>query len=376
MLPLLIPSLLLLAYVKSSFVPTDNIHTGFNMEATLLRNCLLYPSVLSPNLIEDNKGVDINVEIYVNQIHDLDAVSRTFSLSGVLQLSWNVPCVNRLYENTTSWPQKDLDTLHVDPKLFWKPFILHRSGYNQINLQDWQEIFLTVDMENGNFEEIFSGMFTMLCPMDFKQFPFDKQTCQIHLMSGFGIYIRFHKAKIIIMPSALQENMNWDLVGKETEIIEKGFDDNPEVFLLFNFKRKSYYYIVSLLLPGIALHFLILVSYFLPPDTTDRTVYAATIELAFYFFQIEFNRALPPSSTPLNMQIYLIGMLIGCTTITIYSAILCFIANTKPNLAKKKITLLGKRYQFIYIVDFHIFLLIFISSGILAAIPTVLSLLG
>ena len=365
-----------LGNVGASFVPINNVHVGFNTEATLLQNCLLYPNVMSPNLIEIDPNITIHTKLFVNQIHDLDAVSRTFSLTGVLQFSWFVPCVKRLLQNTTSWPQKRLDTLLLDPALFWKPLILHRSGYSEINLQDWDEIFMTLLMKHGEFDEYFTGMFTMLCPMDFKTFPFDEHICEIHLTSIFNMFQRFGNASIEILPGALQKNMNWNLVGTSINKTETGSVGSPELFLFFHFERKSFYYAVTMILPGVALHFLILVSYFLPPDTTDRTVYAATIELAYYFYQIEFNRALPPSSTPLNMQIYLIGMLIGCTVITIYSATLCFIAYSKPNLAKKKVSLLGKRYQLIHVVDFVISFFFFITSEFLAIIPLAMSILG
>ena len=358
----------------TSFVPTDNIHIGFNMEATLLRNCLLYPSVMSPNLIEANKDVEINFKIHVNQFHDLDAVSRTFSLTGVFELSWNIPCVKRLYQNRTSWPNEDMETLLVDPGLFWKPRILHRSGYSEINLQNWEEIFMTVLMKDGEFHEYFTGIFTMLCPMDFKKFPFDKQTCTIHLTSVFGSLVRFGNTSIELLPGALQDDMNWNLNGHEIKTVEKGFDQKSEAFLLFQFERKPYYYVSTLTIPMLALHFLILVAYFLPPDSADRTVYTATIELAFYFFQIEFNRALPQSSSPIYAQVYLSGMLICCTVITIYSAILCFIANTKPKLAKKKVSIFGKHFELIYVVDFLLSLCLIIVSELLAIVHSAMSM--
>ena len=360
--------------VVGNFVKSDNSMLKFDIQKTLLDQCLLYPSILSPNLIETELKTGIQVQLFINQLHDLDAVSRTFSLTGILIISWIVPCVERLYKNGTNWPNKELTPfVQLDPSLFWRPLILHRTGYNQINLQSMDETFVVVNMSNGEFFEYLSGMFTILCPLDFKDFPYDKQTCKIHLMTGLVSYAYFEKATVTLLPGAIEENMNWEIIGMETKNNDEGFNNQPEAFLIFHFKRKPFYYIVTMIIPGLVLHCLVLVSYFLPPDTTDRTVYTVTVELAFYLFQVDFNRALPQSSTPINMQIYLIGMLIGSTIMTIYSAILCYIANIKPKIVKKKVHVLGKQYELIYVVDFFISLCFFLISGSLAVISNVMS---
>ena len=186
---------------------------------------------------------------------------------------------------------------------------MHRSAFDEVYLQTRDDLAIFVKMPSGTFIEYIPGKFTILCSFDFRKFPFDTQSCSMHLYSFFESYIiHFGAAEIMMMPNAMDKSTDWELVDNKT-VVEIGL--YSDAFLTFTFKRKPYYYVVTLLIPGFALHCLILVSYFLPPDTTDRTVYAATVELAFYFFQIEFNRALPQSSTPIYMQVYLIGMLIN-----------------------------------------------------------------
>ena len=360
-----------LILLLQSAVASDNVQLGFDPVATLHQNCLVIPNTLSPNLFERKEGENITIidaQLFVNKIHELEPISRTFSLTGMIKLSWFVPCLKRLYDGDR-WPKKDFTYLKLNPSDFWKPTMLHRSSHTEVNFQGRTDILLNAILTSGIFVEYIPGMFTMLCSFDFRKFPFDSQSCDMLLfMMADSVFNRFGTTKIVFFPNPIEESIDWELVN-HTSSSAIGFSDNSEALFTFTFNRKSYYYVVTLLIPGFALHCLILVSYFLPPDTTDRTVYAATVELAFYFFQIEFNRALPQSSTPIYMQVYLIGMLIGCTLITIYSAILCYIANLNSKLATKSITFCGKKHQLVYVVDFFISFFFLIISISLAFIP-------
>ena len=360
--------LFLLHTLLQSVVSVDNVQLGFDPVATLLQHCLVFPTTETPNLLENNFTTTIDVELFVNKVNELEPISRTFSLTGVIKLSWFVPCVKRLY-NEDRWPTKEFSSLNLNPSHFWKPKVMHRSGHTEVNFQGRTDVLLNAYLDSGSFVEYIPGMFTMLCSFDFRKFPFDSQSCSMHLfLMVDGVVNRFGTITITIIPMAIDASIDWELVNY-TSTSTIGYSSNSEAFLTFTFNRKPYYYVATLIIPGFALHCLILVSYFLPPDTTDRTVYAATVELAFYFFQIEFNRALPQSSTPIYMQVYLIGMLIGCTLITIYSAILCYIANVNSKLARKPVLFCGKQHQLIYVVDFFISLLFFFVSFALAIIP-------
>ena len=361
---------LLLHSQFQSVVASENVLLGFDPEATLLRHCLVGPGMKTPNIFENNSMTIINLNLFVNKIHELEPVSRTFSLTGALALDWRVPCVQRLFHNETLWLKKEISFLNLNPSQFWKPTFTHRSGYTEINLHaETTDLTMELHLEVGTFAEFIAGMFTMLCSFDFRKFPFDNQSCDMHIFSMLdSTVIQFGETQITLMPMAIDDSIDWKLVNSTTRA-EIKYEGNSEVFLTFTFNRKPYYYVTTLIIPAFALHCLILVSYFLPPDTTDRTVYAATVELAFYFFQIEFNRALPQSSTPIYMQVYLIGMLIGCTLITIYSAILCYIANVNSKLATKPVTFWGKQHQLIYVVDFFISICLIIISISLAFIP-------
>ena len=367
-----IPFFVSTLYLSSSFnlvAGRDNVLLGFDPVATLLQHCVVDSSIISPNFLEENSVTTIDALLVVNKINGLEPVSRTFTLTGFLQFSWNVPCVERLYKNETNWPMKKVADLNLNPDQFWKPQLMHRSAFEEVYLQNRDDMAIYVSMPSGRFFEYIPGKFTILCSFDFRKFPFDTQSCSMHLYSVFETNIvTFGKPNIKMMPMPIDESIDWELVNYTSTSAVRN-ELNSDAFLTFTFNRKPCYYIVTLIIPGFALHCLILVSYFLPPETTDRTVYAATVELAFYFFQIEFNRALPQSSTPIYMQVYLIGMLIGCTLITVYSAILCYIANVNSKLATKSVTVNGKQHQLIYVVDFFISLCFFIISISLAFIP-------
>ena len=338
----------------------------------LLEKCSLKPYFKSPNILESDQRMPTNVTLFVNRIFDLDPLTDTLSFGGTLIVNWTVPCVEKLYQNS-EWPRQ-LYQLKLDVNDVWTPDILHRTGYNEVTLNYRSEKALALLVSSGTFIISYGGIFHVVCDFDYKYFPFDTQVCKMTIQVLIEDIQAIDPDFIYDQSTVIGLNSNWDLLRTEANATAQGSLGLPEFNFYFTFQRRPYYYVITLLCSAAAIQTLMGVALLLPLDSTDRTAYAATVQLAYFMFQNEFYKAMPQSSNPVFLHVYIVGMLLSGTTITFISALLCFLAHLKPHLLTKKITICRKNYRLLYFVDFCFFITFTAITILLTQIPLFMTL--
>ena len=348
----------------------------FDPEQTLLDNCLVQPYYDSPTQLTDQGPTNITVELLLNRYFDLNEVTQSFGFTGMFTLVWTVPCVQQLYLSP-AWPAQ-VDRVELGNYFrFWWPKFYHRTSLGDagnnllLNLRSDQE--LTVIAPAGQFIGGWTGRFDSFCDMDFKHFPYDFQRCKVTIMNAQRPpYVQITGAHNHILSTAKGKFSNWDLVGENAtiEFFQGGFPYKTyQIVFTLEFKRRPQYFTINLVIPAAFLQVLVTCAYFLPPYAPDRTAYAGTIVLAFYFLQADFNKQLPQTPQLIYITIYLVGML-GCSTfITLYSAIFCFMDTVAPEWSKRRITVGTRSYQFLFFMDFLLLIIYAIATIVITALP-------
>ena len=179
-------------------------------------------------------------------------------------------------------------------------------------------------------------------------------------------YVHISYANLIILPNYGGPNWNWKLNRyNSSTFIENfyGVQQYSTALFEFDFERIPTYILLALFFPAFMLEFLAVCTFFLPLDSSDRTVYIVTILLAFYFLQTQFLDMIPKSPKPCISNYQMVFMLAMATWIAIYSSILCFIAYKKPELSKKQIEICGKKVNYLFFIDICLSSLTFIFAG-------------
>ncbi|XP_072264459.1 5-hydroxytryptamine receptor 3A-like isoform X2 [Pyxicephalus adspersus] len=148
------------------------------------------------------------------------------------------------------------------------------------------------------------------CNLGIFHFPFDVQNCSL----TFGSYmhtvrdVRLGLALPVeqILQNSLQyleTNGEWELVRIEgsPDILKFGIDEWDIITFWVVIRRRPVLYVVNLIIPSGFLMLIDIVSFFLPPHSTDRASFKMTLLLGYTVFLLIMNDLLPSTAngTPL-----------------------------------------------------------------------------
>ena len=303
----------------------------------LRQRCHLDPDANSPNELS-GYPTKMFIDMSPLWLIGIDDVSEVFSLGMHLMLLWSVPCVNKeMAKNPKFSRLANNSYFYFRDNSIWTPRVLHWNSLTGTSLySDDFERSLRYSQKFLSFEHLFLGSVHSRCDLDLWLFPFDQQTCYIGLTvdppepySSFG--------EPIFKPTSkwIPQNSNWEFVNSTSISTYRQFDGHHYIYFYFTLQRKSNYFTMNLFCPGILLTILLMTSFFIAPDSADRTSYAATIMLALFVVHAQILSYLPKSPNPILAANYVIGEICFGTSCTVYAAFICWLINSSKFIRKK-----------------------------------------
>ena len=152
-------------------------------------------------------------------------------------------------------------------------------------------------ISNGSAFWTQTTMFNTFCDVNPQYFPFDSHTCFIKV-SGWGTdasYVNYTENGIF--REDLQNSTEWELVyskAKSMPIIRSYTLSNVEFH--FTFKRRSGYYVLTVIIPFTVVSVLGLLTFPLPPESGEKVSLGMTCLLSFFVIQASVSEHLPTSS--------------------------------------------------------------------------------
>ena len=140
-------------------------------------------------------------------------------------------------------------------------------------------------------------MFNTFCDVDPQYFPFDSHTCFIKV-SGWGTdasYVNYTENGIF--REDLQNSTEWELVSSKAKSIQINRSYTlSNVEFHFTFKRRSGYYVLTVIIPFSVVSVLGLLTFPLPPESGEKVSLGMTCLLSFFVIQASVSEHLPTSS--------------------------------------------------------------------------------
>lgn len=132
--------------------------------------------------------------------------------------------------------------------------------------------------------------FRSTCPIDVTYFPFDQQTCTMKFGSWTFemVDLDIHADRSPLHSTQYVKSAEWDLLGasKKRNVQSYACCDYPfsDVTIEFVFKRKPLFYIFNLIVPCMIIVSMVLLGFFLPPESGERITLSITVLLAMAVF--------------------------------------------------------------------------------------------
>ena len=140
--------------------------------------------------------------------------------------------------------------------------------------------------------------FHTLCDVNPQAFPFDVQNCSLRIigwMTG-AQYVTYTGDSIVL--TEFHKSTEWTLLDFKTKSFESDQDDytTSNVVFEFIFKRRSGYYVLTVIIPFTVVSVLGLMTFPLPPDSGEKVSLGMTCLLSFFVIQSAVSDQLPTSS--------------------------------------------------------------------------------
>ncbi|XP_070540914.1 neuronal acetylcholine receptor subunit alpha-10-like [Ptychodera flava] len=297
----------------------------------------------------------LELQYFLSQVLDVDERLQTLRMNVWLTLRW--------YDEFLTWNPKDfggITNFKVPKSKLWMPDIwLYENA--DIKYEDWTSNTQCVVNHNGQIMWAAPSIIKSHCKMDVKNFPFDRQTCNI----TFGPWL--HNASEITVNGTgandyFEGDTEWDLTGfscRDDVIEVQYYPDYPfekfsKVIYSVYLKRLPMYYVFYLVMPCSLISATTLLSFFLPVESGEKVGLGITVLLSLTVFLLLLAETLPPmqNSVPILGQYYAGVMVLVSLSISMSVAVLNLHfrgpeSNPVPHWVRK--LLLGRVARFVLI---------------------------
>ncbi|XP_074659147.1 neuronal acetylcholine receptor subunit non-alpha-2-like [Tubulanus polymorphus] len=284
-----------------------------------------------------HQAIKINITFHVIQLIEVDDRRQTISVAGFLDLRW--------FDDSVRWNAADyngLTEVTSSSNELWIPDI---GNGNSIS----GELVLKAEEDNPEPLQVYSNgivrwtpgnTFRVSCPLDMTYFPFDVQSCLFVFESWFhpANKLTIIAPKDTMVTNNVKSNSEWVITRTSAHVINYLAVDSQYIWSQYqgtvHISRKSMYFVLNILVPLIALSFLVLMVFHLPPEAGEKISLSTTVLVAFTVFQLVVADIMPQSSdsTPI-LVIYVSALMVMAITSTIFSVVIIHIHNVHENQA-------------------------------------------
>lgn len=227
-------------------------------------------------------------------LQDIDEVEGTVSVSGFFSFTW--------HDFTLMWNPANyggVSNIELPVSDVWRPVIV--NGNAAKNLKDIPSDGFLARVDSTGWVSYYPGdTFAFTCDIDSSFFPFDTQTCTMDVVAwGYDqAQIRFDMNTNSVNMDLVATNGEWTYSGTKMESVIYGGMQIPGFKIDFTFKRRSTFFVSSLVLPVVFLGLLNILVFILPQDSGERVGFSITALLALVVFLTIAQTILPATATP------------------------------------------------------------------------------
>ncbi|XP_062616767.1 acetylcholine receptor subunit beta-like [Saccostrea cucullata] len=225
----------------------------------------------------------INASFFVHRINDINEKEESVSLLGYFRISWNDEFLvwnKQAHSNISSIEFKTND-------IWWPTIALGNPVGEFETLQNSLKIFRVSSV--GDIEWIPGGLYSVVCELNLKKYPFDTQTCDF-IFSVLGYppddVIMNAESSVLNVP----ETTEWKVEAGRVSSMPYG---KTGLTASFTLQRKPYFVVLTVLLPLSLLSVMNLFFFLIPVESGEKISFAITTFLAYSIYLSAIGSSLP-----------------------------------------------------------------------------------
>ena len=313
----------------------------------------------------------------IDQLQTVDTLNQMISVGGMLMLHWQVDTCNA--NSSTIFTERGRQPIYVASATeVWTPKLkfLSSADYNVFMQGKLFGEGMTAHLTYSGGKQILDfwyliyGKFDTSCNMVLSKFPFDQQKCTLIFQPTiFNQLLNIKQENVRYYWKAGSNgewNVEFDKLKYRVQPIRYNGGSYDTVFFDIVVTRSSNYYMMYLALPVFILGLVVLVSFLLPVNETNRPLLTVTVLLALYFAQNEVLARLPVIDDNIVFGSYILQMSAFAASVAMLQLVLIFINNTislfSRKLCKGKIQLIQILNLAIAVAAIFVFVVIHINA--------------
>lgn len=258
--------------------------------------------------------IQININFYIVSLKEFSEGDSKIGVVGSLGMEWTD---SRLVWNPADYGG-DLFKTSLFVSDIWTPYMVLMNPYEKVKPVLSSGMSCAVVL-NGEVSCLPPDLFEATCDADVTYYPFDSQTCTLKFFvpGYFTSDILLRPASPNFRMELYEENGLWSVLSTRNYYSMNVFGFE-ELRLEINMRRRTTYYIASLLLPIFFMNFIQILVFVLPVESGERVGFSITVLLAVAVFLTMIQDKLPEASEPnVSYLTYklLVDMLLGCAMV-------------------------------------------------------------
>ncbi|OWF42830.1 Acetylcholine receptor subunit alpha-L1 [Mizuhopecten yessoensis] len=261
--------------------------------------------------------LNVNISVRLLNIITLDAVTGVFELNFAVGMEWTD---YRLAWNSSSYGE--LTSYHLQPSYVWHPKLFLLTTAEDLETISGSD-FIVHLQSTGQMMWLTGKLMKSSCKVDMTHFPTDTQTCTF-IITPWG----FTPSEVYLSHSSNTVDLQYFSPNGEWDIISTSVEQNTfyepvisSVEIDITLRRKSTYYMVSLVLPIIIIVIISAAVFMIPISLSSRTSYAIKMCLSFALYNGLISKSIPQVSEPMAGISYFLMMSLIASSLLLLTTI-------------------------------------------------------
>ncbi|XP_045197633.2 neuronal acetylcholine receptor subunit alpha-3-like [Mercenaria mercenaria] len=301
-------------------MPTDYDFDLVFGDVTIMKNLFKdllddYDTRIRP-IQDQSLPVNVSAQFVPMSLLEFDTVGQKFSILGYFRVWWK--------DELLTWKEEEYahtNNVKIPTKEMWTPSLIILKTVNGDGVVGNMETDIAKVSSAGDVQWVPEGIYSVVCDVNIKYYPFDKQICTITFYVSdetvTSVVLSHHNEVTL---DEYTENTAWKIM----KIVKKQYRKYNSNFIdiQFHVQRRAGFTTFTLIMPLLMLAFLNVCIFLVPIGSGEKGSFAITIFLSYGIFITIISNTLPQNSLQISYFVLFITILLFLSVLSVFYTVL------------------------------------------------------
>ncbi|XP_053381860.1 neuronal acetylcholine receptor subunit beta-4-like [Mercenaria mercenaria] len=274
-----------------------------------------YDKRIRPRINQSQK-IKVNTTFVPQSVLEFDTSEQKFSVLGYFRVEWK--------DEVITWTPKDYaetNYIKVPISEIWTPSLIILKAFDGDGVVGSSKTDISKIWSDGSVQWVPEGIYSVVCHVDIKYYPFDEQTCTVtYYVSDETIATVMLDHPSDVTLDEYTENSAWKITSLSIKryLLYNTYHLDVE----FKLQRRANFATFTLIMPLLMLAFLNICIFLVPVGSGEKGSFAITIFLSYGIFVTIVSDTLPDNSLQISYFLLFIIVLLFMSVLSVLYTII------------------------------------------------------